>query len=259
MAVYITGDTHGETGIARLAPANFDATGMTREDYVVILGDFGFPSVAGEGGRDRRWLDWLNDRPWKTLVVDGNHENFAALAAYPTEDWHGGSVRRLRDNVMHLRRGEVFDIGGHAFFAMGGAHSIDRASRAEGASWWPEEVPEGAERALAEAKVAEVGEVDYVLTHCPPASELLDLAVGVGLGADADEYSEWLQEAVADRLVFKNWFYGHMHVDRWWRRPYTALYDVIYDLDETGRTPFSPSAAKNGSLWDSLDGLLGGR
>ena len=62
---------------------------------------------------------------------------------------------------------------------------------------------------------------------------------------------------MADKLRFKQWFYGHMHIDRWWRRPYTALYDVIYDLDGTGRTPFSPTAARNDSLLDSLDELTG--
>lgn len=97
-----------------------------------------------------------------------------------------------------------------------------------------------------------------MLTHCPPTEALLDLAVRVDVPADSDDYNDWLQREVADKLKFKQWFYGHMHIDRWSWRPYTPLYDVIYDMDGTGRTPFSPSAARNESLWDSLDGLLGG-
>lgn len=257
MAIYITGDTHGEMDIAKLARINFDDAGMTREDYVIILGDFGFPWILGEGRRDRRWLDWLDDRPWTTLFIDGNHENFQALNRYPVDDWHGGSVRRLRDNVMHLRRGEVFDIDGRTFFTMGGARSVDRAFRAEGISWWPEEVPNADVRALAEAKVAEVGEVDYVLTHCPPTEALLDLSLRVDIVADPDDYNDWLQEEVADRLKFRQWFYGHMHLDRWYWRPYTPLYDVIYDLDDTGRTPYGPSSLDDDSFLDALSELYG--
>lgn len=36
------------------------------------------------------WRSWLNDRPFTTLFVDGNHENFDLLNAYPVENWHGG-------------------------------------------------------------------------------------------------------------------------------------------------------------------------
>ena len=240
MAIYITGDTHGD--LERLLPNNFDEDGLTRDDFVIVLGDFAIPWFSPESREDRHWLDWLTLRPYTLLFVDGNHENFAALATYPVVEGFGGAVRRLRENVFHLRRGEVYEIDGRTFFAMGGAYSIDRAWRTEGSSWWPQEIPGADERAQAEAKIAEVGVVDYVLTHCPPAQELRELACDVDFPAMSDKYNEWLQAEVADKLKFGQWFYGHMHLDRWHRRPYTPLFECIYDLDGAGRAPFGPHA-----------------
>lgn len=241
MAIFITGDMHGEMGVDKLLPANFDDRGLTRDDYVIVLGDFGFPWVAGEGDKDKYWLDWFELRPWTLLFIDGNHENFDALGAYPVEGRLGGTVHRLRENVFHLQRGQVYEIDGRAFFAMGGAYSIDKAWRTPGLDWWPGEVPGAEERACASRRVEEVGRVDYVLSHCPPTRELYALGIEAGFDAKPDMYTNWLQTEVADRLEFEQWFYGHMHVDRWSRRPFTPLFDAIYDLDRTGRTPFAPA------------------
>lgn len=56
-------------------------------------------------------------------------------------EWNGGLVHEVRPHVLHLMRGEVFDIGGLTVLAMGGAASNDRQYRKEGMSWWPEEMP----------------------------------------------------------------------------------------------------------------------
>ena len=237
MAVFITGDIHGEVDIAKLRSANFDATGMTRDDYIIILGDFGFPWCDPPSMNDTYWLDWLEKQPWTTLFIDGNHDNFDALAKFPTESWHGGQVRRLREHVMHLARAEVFEIGGHTFFTMGGAYSVDRQWRTPFVSWWPAEIPTEEVRALADKKIAEVGEVDFVLTHCPPSAALYEMCHDYLVAElQIDEYNLWLQAHIGDHLKFKRWFFGHMHVDQPWKQPYTPLYDCIFDLDGTRRT-----------------------
>ena len=80
MSVYITGDTHGD--FQRFTTRNFpQLKGMNRDDYIIITGDFG-GVWAGEQV-DRHDLDWLEDKPFTTLFVDGNHENFDLLNAYP--------------------------------------------------------------------------------------------------------------------------------------------------------------------------------
>ena len=128
MAVFLTGDTHNTTDIGKIV--DFDAQGLTRDDYLVILGDLGFvwtPAVAGDvqleaaRAEDERWLDWLEARPYTTLWIDGNHENFDLLEAYPEEEWCGGRIQRIREHVIHLMRSEIFFIDGKTFFSMGGS------------------------------------------------------------------------------------------------------------------------------------------
>lgn len=245
MTVFLTGDVHGPIGIGKLASPRFDARGLTRGDCVIVLGDLGLPWSWPESREDAYWLDWLESKPWTTLFVDGNHENFHALAQYPAETFAGGSVYVLRGHVMHLRRAEVFEIGGKTYFAMGGARSTDRQWRTPFESWWPQEVPCAEQRAASEEKAREAGRVDYVLTHCPPVQELHDLALRHGFDPQPDEYAVWLQDALAPALEFDRWFYGHVHIDEPAREPFTPLYDTVFDMDamapsERVRVPDGP-------------------
>ena len=54
------------------------------------------------------------------------------LVKYPIENWHGGRVQPIRPHVLHLMRGQVFELAGRTFFTMGGAasHDIEDASSA---------------------------------------------------------------------------------------------------------------------------------
>lgn len=80
MAIYITGDTHGDIDIFKLNKKEFKIQNhLTKSDYVIICGDFGLVFDLYESQRERDLLKWLNDRPWTTLFVDGNHENFNRL------------------------------------------------------------------------------------------------------------------------------------------------------------------------------------
>ena len=58
-------------------------------------------------------------------LVDGNHENFDRFNEFPVHHWHGGKIHYIRPHVIHLMRGQVFEIGGITFFTMGGASSHD--------------------------------------------------------------------------------------------------------------------------------------
>ncbi len=122
MSVYITGDCHGD--FQRFTTRNFpQLKGLGRDDYVILAGDFG-GVWAGEQ-TDGYKLDWLEAKPFTTLFVDGNHENFGLLNAYPEQEWNGGRVHVVRPHVLHLMRGQVFEIGGLTWFTMGGAASHD--------------------------------------------------------------------------------------------------------------------------------------
>ncbi|MBR5951337.1 MAG: metallophosphoesterase [Actinomycetaceae bacterium] len=209
--IFLTGDTHGATDIHKLTAKRFDRKGLTRDDYVIILGDFGLIWEEPPTKEDAWWLDWLeNGAPWTTLVVLGNHENYRLIRKMETEAWKGGRMRRFRPHVLQLVDNEIFDIEGQTFFVRGGAHSIDRHRRIPGKSWWPEEVPTVEERSAAISKLDSVGwKVDYVLTHEAPTQVHERLYPSQVI---TDEYARWLQ-TIANRLEFRRWYFGHHHQD----------------------------------------------
>ena len=109
MALFLTGDTHGD--FRRFLPESFyEQERLTKEDLVLVCGDMG--GVWYGDCRDDEGLDFLERRPFTTLFVVGNHENYDALGTYPLEDWRGGKIRRIRPSVLLLERGQVFDLNG---------------------------------------------------------------------------------------------------------------------------------------------------
>ena len=207
--IFITGDTHGEVDISKLNAKKFpQGKNLTRDDYVIICGDFG--GIWDGSNTDKYVLNWYNKKPWTTLFVDGNHENFSLLKQYPVTEWNGGRVHKISDSIYHLMRGQVFVLNGKKFFTFGGASSIDRQFRKEYVSWWREELPNKFEcRKALETLEANNYSVDYVITHCLP----MDI-VKLFFGEDArqDTATKFLQE-VYETVDYKKWFCGHYHTD----------------------------------------------
>lgn len=108
--IYITGDCHNN--FERFNTRNFpEQKEMTKDDYVIICGDFGGVwNKDGESKMETSALDWLDGKAFTTLFVDGNHENFDRLYAYPVEMWHGGKAHKIRPSVIHLMRGQIFEL-----------------------------------------------------------------------------------------------------------------------------------------------------
>ncbi len=228
--IYLTGDTHGTIEIGKLSRANLAVERVEpgEGDFVIILGDFGLVFAPdGQSAEERWWLKWLDEKPWTTLFIDGNHENFARLNALSEEEWHGGRVHRVSESVLHLMRGQIFEIDGRSFFTMGGATSHDRQFRKEGRSWWPEELPSEEELARADAALDGCGRrVDYVLTHCAPT-----LVQGrINPTFLPDRLTEYLQH-VRDTTAFHRWYFGHYHIDREYDDGFCALYNCVMPIE----------------------------
>ena len=120
--VFVTGDLHGN--FERFKPKYFpEQARMTKQDIMICAGDFG--GVWFGDSRDGETLDWLERLPFTLAFVCGNHENYDALERYPVAEWHGGKVHRVRPHVLHLMRGQIFELDGYLFFTMGGAKSHD--------------------------------------------------------------------------------------------------------------------------------------
>lgn len=234
--IYITGDTHGD--FRRFSNRNFPKQKeMTRDDYVIICGDFGGIWNAGcENREEKYWLDWLSERNFTLLFVDGNHENYERLYQYPVEEWHGGKVHRIRENVLHLCRGEVFELDGRKFFTFGGAQSKDITDgilepddpqfkdkkkrldrkwslyRINHISWWKEELPTEEEMEHGLRNLAKHNnKVDYVITHCAPSSiQNSSRFIMLHKCAPQNAFTDYL-DRIRNNVEYKTWFFGHYH------------------------------------------------
>lgn len=228
MAAFVTGDLHGVIEVGRLLPSHFPmGSTLTKDDFLIVAGDFGL--VWNFSADEMQWLDWLDARPWTTLFVDGNHENHEALASLPEAEWHGGCVHVARPSVLHLMRGQLFDICGSTVFTMGGATSVDRAARVEGRSWWPSELPSRDELDAASAVLDSCAwDVDYVVTHCC-ATSMMGVAEPPDGRKGPDRLTDWF-DALEHRLAFRCWYFGHHHRDLTIEPDHRLLYHDVVEL-----------------------------
>ena len=152
--------------------------------------------------------------PFTVLFVDGNHENFDLLNAYPVEEWHSGKTHRIKEHVLHLMRGQIFEIEGKTFFTFGGGISIDKAYRTPGRSWWPEEEPSYAECEEALANLEAHGnKVDYVITHACPRFIMRNQLCQIHKMMEANCAAENFLDEVQNRITYDTWYFGHYHLD----------------------------------------------
>jgi len=217
--IYITGDTHRDLDIDKIK--RFDDSTLTKEDYLIICGDAGF--VWHGTNEDDYLCEWLEQRNFTTLFVDGNHENHNALDTMPIELWNGGKIHKINSSAFHLMRGQVFTIDGKQIFTMGGATSTDKHYREENVSWWAREMPskDEYEEALSNLE-ANKWNVDFVITHTAPDSIVHDLCAWY----EKDELTQFLS-MIDGKLEYKHWFFGHFHDDRVIDNKHTMLYEDI--------------------------------
>lgn len=225
--IIFTGDTHGSLEIKRLSFKNFpEGRNLTKNDYVIICGDFG--CVWDGSNCDKYWLDWLEDRPFTTLFVDGNHENFPLIYSYSTTIWNGGKIHQIRPSVKHLMRGQIFILNNMTFFTMGGATSVDKVYRKEGKSWWFEEIPSYNEMAEGVNNLIKYNnKVDYIITHCLPSSILNKFDKWY---PQHDTLNNYLEKMIVQEVDFKKWFCGHYHIDRTIDDKYYICYNDFLEL-----------------------------
>ena len=224
--IAITGDTHGEVLRFFTLPVR-----LGRGDTLIVAGDFG--CLFDPQGRDEAKLEQLSTLPYTILFLDGNHECFPRIYSCPEETFCGGRVHRVRDNILHLMRGQVYDMEGISFFTMGGGYSIDKMYRIPGRSWWPEEMPNQEEYALGRRMLARRGgRVDFIISHAAPASVMAHLVKsGVFQTSFPQEapLHAYLQE-VEEHTRYKRHYFGHLHMDGGMPGGQVALYRDCYDL-----------------------------
>lgn len=255
MAVYITGDIHGEP--TRFSIDNFPEQRKFSDDkdenIVIIAGDFGLIwDREKESKEEKYWLKWFEEKNYTTVFVDGNHENFERLNHYPVVKWHGGNVHVIRPNLLHLMRGEIFDMEGKKFFTFGGASSHDISDgildfddegwknkakalekrekylyRVKGLSWWENELPTPEEMKNGIRSLNVVNHnVNYIITHCPPQS-IMELFDNYTYSKD---YLTMYLEKIKEETEYDKWIFGHMHENKQIDDKHICLYEQIIRL-----------------------------
>ena len=256
-----TGDKHDKLGLYDLYNAQFPlGHDLTKEDWLLIAGDMGI-------GFLQDCPDYFNKR-YRIGFIDGNHEDFNQLYSYPLIPFKGGMVhecpiegcqdvfhpeRWVRLNeydqpnssnemrpdlpyyspLIHLMRGYVFEIFGKTIFCFGGGHSVDKKRRKEGRDWWPQELPNEEEYERAYIELDKVNwDVDYVMTHTSPRSDLLSY-FGIKEMYDDDKKLRDFLHKIYQKLTFTWWFVGHYHQDHIFDKDKLVfLYHNIYeDID----------------------------
>lgn len=147
----------------------------------------------------------------------------------------GGKVHKIRNAVIHLMRGQVFEIDGKSIFAFGGASSHDiqggilepddpdferkyaiaskgfQPFRVNHYSWWKQELPLEEEMEEGGKNLQEHNnKVDFIVTHCCSASTQAFL----GNGLYFRDYLNMYLEEIRQNCRFKKWFFSHYHDDR---------------------------------------------
>ena len=220
--IFITGDLHGHVDKSKLNTQSFpQQKELTKDDFVIIAGDFG--GIWDESRSENWLLRWLEKKRFTTLFVDGNHENFDLLNSYPVTAWKGGNVHEVRPGILHLMRGQVFQIEGMKFFTFGGADSIDKHYRKEGVSWWPQERPAEEEFDEGMNNLAKHNySVDYVISHTAP----LNIAEQLTACSTRLDPVTIMLSVFQEKISFKRWYFGHFHKDTTLGN-YTALYQEV--------------------------------
>ena len=74
--IYLCGDTHCDIDVSKLNTKNFpEQNRLSKQDVVLICGDFGAVWGGSNSRGDEWWLKWHDQKKYTTLFIDGNHEN----------------------------------------------------------------------------------------------------------------------------------------------------------------------------------------
>ena len=236
MAIFVCGDIHADISHISKRAMKKQNIKLTENDYLIILGDFGGVWYYPESRfykQDVYLQKWLSKQPWTTLFVDGNHENNDLLNQYPIEVWNGGNVHHIvKDKIIHLMRGQIFNIDGQTIFTMGGAQSHDMEIRQEWINWWRAELPSFQEYETAINNLEKNNwKVDYVLTHCCSSSGAKELLQEKYNSAD-ESLLEAFFEGLTKNLTYDRWYCGHYHMNKNISNNTTVLYHKIIPLGE---------------------------
>lgn len=228
--IFCTGDIHGSHSINKLSSKKWkEGKELSRDDYLIILGDFGVIWGIVEDKQELYLKNWLGQKKFTTLFLSGNHENHSRLLRLETSSFLGGKVGIVSDSIFHLRTGEVYEISGKKFLVIGGARSWDREGRTENVSWWKdEEISDEQKNNTFVSLEKHHYCVDYILAHTLPDSVAKSVGFETSPKRNGCSVSNFLDKIV-ESVTFKEFYCGHWH-DEIDDGKYHVLYGRIVEI-----------------------------
>ncbi len=210
--IYLLSDLHGkmdfETFNKYIAEPHLD-------DLLILLGDTCMEMDNMES--NDKFTEMVLSTKCPIALVDGNHENFDHLYSFPVEEWNGGKVHRLTENIVHLMRGHIFELEGKSFLVFGGCRSSEQWKRT--GKWFPQEEATEEEYKLAYDNLKLRGDrVDFILTHKYSKRDKDPYCVP-GLYA--------LTVFIDERVDFRRWYSGHGHLNWIMDEKHHMVYDEL--------------------------------
>ena len=197
--IAIVGDIHGEFGTLN------SFINKKQPKMVLVCGDFGYwpkmdiPRLSSRGRIKKPTVPKAGDT--KVYWCDGNHEDHESLlldTKTSTELW---------PNVWYMKRGSVLELDdGRNILFMGGAHSVDKASRRNRIDWFEEELISWADfRRLPDPDDVRI---DIVISHTCPLEVPMEGSFNAG---KQDDPSRRVLSHILQVYRPNLWYFGHWH------------------------------------------------
>lgn len=223
--VYITGDMHGD--LERLYDKEFRK--LKRGDILIVCGDFGY--IFDGSKQEKEVINFFAKRKFVTAFVEGTHDNLNTINRARETVWKGGKVHRIKGNLLHLMRGQVFTIDGNRYFTFGGGESTDKDMRVAQGFWWREEEPTPVEMADGARALDEVGcRVDYIITHEPPSRVKSAMLLRRGYSDNVNKLNGYFEE-IGRSCDYRHWYFGSLHEDKVVTEHHTCVFRKLLPIE----------------------------
>ncbi len=224
--IYVTGDMHG----AEERLYTKDWLKLKKGDILIVCGDFGY--LWNGDAKEKEYIEYLGSRKFTVAFIDGTHDNLDLINRCRTTYWKGGMIHRISGNLIHLMRGQIFDIDGTRIYTFGGGESTDKDMRIENNLWWKEEIPSPEEMTEGAKILDDCGRrVDYIITHEPPSLVKSAMLFRWGLPDRVNKLNGYFEE-IDEMCEYKHWFFGSLHEDRLVTPKHTCVFKKYLRIDK---------------------------
>ena len=241
MAVYITGDIHGDFNRFLELEKFCHEHNLGKSDWIICLGDVGLNYYGKDDPRELSIKTIAADVPINLFCIHGNHERRPSRKdGYKTKEISGDICGKVWYDPQYPNQyfaidGEVYEILADRevlnCLVCGGAYSVDKYYRLErGWNWWPDEQP----NEKTKKKIwnithdPQIDDIDVMLTHtCPFRFIPTELFIGGIDQSTVDQSTEIFFDNIYE--CYPNdckpfWYFGHFHGNK-----YTDDYVMLFD------------------------------